>query len=151
MWSYRRGVDHVSEQPAAVIELDAALANAVAAMLQRRGCPARTVAGDDGHVVVVPRSRRSEALALVADAMEELAATVEPSQQAVATAPGDEEPRRPLLLPRLRGAGLAILLVPLLVVSLSAVSIPRRYAALLIVAAIVAIVALRTRADRDER
>jgi hypothetical protein len=144
-------VEHVSEHPAAVVELDASLADAVVGALRRRGCPAWTAEGDDGRVVLVPGSRREQALRLVADAMDELATSAidrrppptEPSED-------DDEPSRRMVLPRLRDAGIAILLVPLLIVTLSAISIPRDWAATVFIAGIVVIVALRARARRDD-
>lgn len=142
-------MEHRFAQPAAVVEVDKPLANAIVAALQRRGCPAWTIESNDGFVVLVPQGRRDEALRLVAAAMDELATSRDDRRPPAVEDGDDEEPERRLLLPRLRGAGIAILLVPLLVVALSAVNFPAQYAAVLMIAGMAAIVALRIRARRD--
>lgn len=147
---YGRGMEPRFARQAAVVEVDAPLADAIVATLRRRGCPAWTVEGDDGHVVFVPQGRRDEALRLVAAAMDDLAASHHDRRPSAIAGADDEEPGRRLLLPRLRGAGIAILLVPMLVVALSAVTLPARYAAVLVVAGVAGIVALRMRTRGDE-
>lgn len=142
-------MEHRFAHPAAVVEVDAPLADAIVALLRRRGCPAWTGERDDGSVVLVPQGRRDEALRLIAAAMDDLAASHDDRRPPAIGGAGDEEPGRRMLLPRLRGAGIAILLVPVLVVALSAVNIPAQYAAVLVVAGMAAIVALRIRARGD--
>lgn len=147
MWVYGRGMEHRSVDTAAVVEVDEPLATAVVAVLRRRGCPAWTVESDEGYVVLVPRDRREEALRLVAAAMDELAASRD-DRPPPPIEDGEEAGRR-LLLPRLRDSAIAILLVPLLVVALSAVNFPAQYAAAVVVAGIAAVVVLRIRARDD--
>lgn len=120
-------------------------------MLRRRGLSAWTVEGGEGHVVLVPRERRDEALQLVAASMDDLAARHDDrAPRAVEDPIDDDEPGRRLLLPRLRDGGIVILIVPLLVVALSAVNFPARYAALVVVVGIAIVFALRIRARGDE-
>lgn len=137
-------------RPEVVVEVNAPLADAIVAALRRRRCPAWTAESDGGYVVLVPQGRRDEALQLISAAMDDLAASHDDRRQPAIADADEEEPGRRLLLPRLRGAGIAILLVPMLVVALSAVHLSARYAAVLVVAGMAAIAALRIRARRDE-
>lgn len=159
--------DHV--QTADLGAFEPPTADAVVSVLRRRGCPAWAdpAAGGDS-LVRVPADRREEALALVAAHMEDIAAmsgSAEPGPSAVPPLPGGRpgstwdagdsddpsaEKPSPIVLEQLRrfGLGLAIVLAPLLVITLAAPSLPLRYALVVFVAGLVAVTYWRNRQDR---
>jgi hypothetical protein len=61
-----------------------------------------------------------------------------------------DEARRPLVLERFRSLGwLALVLVPLLVITLAQVAVSLRWAIVVLIGGLVLLVALRERADED--
>ena len=131
------------------------LAGAVVAVLVRAGVPA--VIGDpvpatDDVTVLVPASRRHEALFALAARMEQVHAEagrleaddpVGPGAEAAdRTVPGP--PERPLVLEQLRRFGVLVtVLVPLLVVALAAPGMPLWLAAAITVGAVAAVTGWR--------
>lgn len=143
---------------------DLPLAEAVVTVLEREGITT-ILAPHDGHEVEVrvPADRRDEALALLADRMEQIhqlvkeagAAAATPLPPTEGTAPDadddiDDETGRPIVMERLRrmSFGLVILLAPLLVISLSG-ALPIGYALALFILGLVGIVYWRNRQDED--
>jgi hypothetical protein len=145
---------------------DPPVAMAVVDALRRRGVPA-TAAADalaadpaagalpgEAAVLVAPE-RRDEALAVLAAAMEEIAAgardphggvDVDAREGAREGADDDADVPRPLLFERLRRfGGVALLLIPLLVLTLQVPPVSVRYAAVLLIGGLVVLVALRDR------
>jgi hypothetical protein len=141
-------------------DFDPPIADAVVTVLRRAGLPA-SVAGATGDeaTVVVPADRRAEAFAVLGRSMDavhsELAeARAVAVRRAPRTPPVDEygEEHRPLVFERLRQFGfLAVLLVPLLVVTLAQVRLPAVYMAVAVIAGVVALTAWRNgRRDRSD-
>lgn len=139
---------------------DLALAEAVVTVLEQEGITT-IVAPHDGQEVEVrvPADRRDEALALLADRMEQIhqlvndagAATATPLSLTDGTAPDtDDETGPPIVMERLRrmSFGLVILLAPLLVISLSG-ALPIGYALALFIIGLVGIVYWRNHQDDD--
>jgi hypothetical protein len=141
---------------------DPPVAMAVVDALRRRGVPA-TAAADalaadpaagalpgEAAVLVAPE-RRDEALAVLAAAMEEIAAGARDPHGGVDVdaregADDDADVPRPLLFERLRRfGGVALLLIPLLVLTLQVPPVSVRYAAVLLIGGLVVLVALRDR------
>lgn len=152
------------EATAQLATFEPPLAEAVAAVLRREGVPATCQPADHGEVeVVVPASRRAEALSLLADGMEairELAhgsdgedGTAGPGPGGRATSTGwhetsePEEEGRPIVMERLRraGFGLAALLVPLLAVTAAGRGLPVGYTLVVFVGGLVALTWWRNR------
>lgn len=142
---------------------DLPLAEAVVTVLEQEGI-ATIVAPLDGQEVEVrvPADRRDEALALLADRMEQIHALVQGAGAATATPlpltdgptrttdDHDDETGPPIVMERLRrmSFGLVILLAPLLVISLSG-ALPLGYALALFILGLVAIVYWRNHQDDD--
>ncbi|HVL99076.1 MAG TPA: hypothetical protein VM324_07275 [Egibacteraceae bacterium] len=139
---------------------DPSLAEAVATVLRRQGVPAVTGPApgpgpDDDVEVRVPPERRDEALGLLAGHMEEIRAIVHAGNSVTATplplVEGDaEQVGTPLVMSRVRsmGLGVAVLLVPLLVVTLAQTGLPVGYAIAVFFVGLVAVVYWRNRDDR---
>jgi hypothetical protein len=124
----------------------APLALAVVEILREGGIPA-WAQDPSGHrsgelAVRVPEGLRAEALAMVANRMEEIhgaAGAAPPTGE-------DDEASRPIILERFRRLGfLALLLAPLLVVTLASPRLPRPLALVVLVGGMVAILAWRNR------
>lgn len=140
---------------------DLPLAEAVVTVLEQEGI-ATIVAPHDGQEVEVrvPADRRDEALALLADRMEQIHQLVKDAGAATATPlpltdgpepdTDDDETGPPIVMERLRrmSFGLVILLAPLLVISLSG-ALPIGYALALFILGLVGIVYWRNRQDED--
>lgn len=141
---------------------DLPLAEAVVTVLEQEGI-ATIVAPHDGQEVevLVPAERRDEALALLADRMEQIHQLVKDAGAATATSlpltdrtvpdtTDDDETGPPIVMERLRrmSFGLVILLAPLLVISLSG-ALPIGYALALFILGLVGIVYWRNRQDED--
>lgn len=138
---------------------DPPLAEAVVTILHAEGIPTSVEPLDHHEVEVrVPAARRDEALALLADRMEQIHELVARAGSVTATPlpltdhAGDAEEDGsggPIVLERLRrmGLGVAVLLAPLLVITLSGVNFPLGYALALFVVGLVAVVYWR---NRDE-
>lgn len=135
---------------------DPPLAEAVLAVLSGAGFEASLEPLDHDEVEVrVPAARRAEALALLADRMEEIHDRVaEPGTTTVTPVPPtdrydrtDDEDGPPIFLERLRrmSLGVVVLLAPLLVISLAGVNLPIGYALALFVVGLVAVVYWRNR------
>lgn len=135
---------------------DPPLAEAVLAVLSGAGFEASLEPLDHDEVEVrVPAARRAEALALLADRMEEIHDLVaEPGTTTVTPVPltdrydrTDDEDGPPIFLERLRrmSLGVVVLLAPLLVISLAGVNLPIGYALALFVVGLVAVVYWRNR------
>lgn len=141
---------------------DPPLADAVVTVLRGEGVPARTepldgpAAGPPGEVEVrVPSDRREEALGLLAGRMEEIRALVHAAGAVTATPlplddGGGEDSGPPLVMVRVRrmGLGVAVLLVPLLVITLAQTGLPVGYALAVFVIGLVVVVYWRNRDDR---
>lgn len=135
---------------------DPPLAEAVLTVLSGAGFEATLEPlGHDEVEVRVPAARRAEALAVLADRMEEIHDLVaEPGTATVTPVPltdrydqTDDEDGPPIFLERLRrmSLGVVVLLAPLLVISLSGVNLPIGYALALFVVGLVAVVYWRNR------
>ncbi|HWB72363.1 MAG TPA: hypothetical protein VG452_09090 [Egibacteraceae bacterium] len=139
-------------EPRDAVELDAfapALAQAVEAVLRREGLPARTQAAAGDWAVLVPDGRRDEAFALLARHMDEVQALAR-GQPAPPAADPDDADGPPIVMERLRRMGfLALLLAPLLVVTLASAGMPLRYALALFLLGVVVVAAWRDRAAGD--
>lgn len=140
---------------------DLPLAEAVVTVLEHEGI-ATIIAPLDGQEVEVrvPADRRAEALALLADRMEQIHELVQEAGAATATSlpltdrstrtDEPDETGPPIVMERLRrmSFGLVMLLAPLLVISLSG-ALPLGYALALFILGLVAIVYWRNRQDED--
>lgn len=134
-----------------------ALAEAVVTVLQRHGISSAVEPLDHEDVEVrVPAARRDEALALLADHMEQIhelvgrAGTVTATPVPVTDPQAHEEDEgtgAPIVMDRLRrmSLGLVVLLAPLLVITLAGVNLPIGYALALFVGGLVAVVYWRSR------
>jgi hypothetical protein len=142
-------------------DFDPPIAEAVVTVLRRAGLPAAVgEATDEEATVVVPADRREEAFAVLGRSMDAVHSELaEARAVAVRRAPQPpeldeygEEYGRPLVFERLRQFGfLAVLLVPLLVVTLAQVRLPAVYMAVAVIAGVVALTAWRNgRLDRSE-
>lgn len=124
---------------------DRVVAAAVELVLGRAGIPARL--GDEGGPevdVLVPEVHRDRALEILAAQMEQINALsrepVSPPEE------HDEDHERPLVMDRFRSLGvLALVLAPLLVVTLAVPALPRGLAIAVFLGGMVAVVALRDR------
>jgi hypothetical protein len=144
---------------ASLATFDPPLAQAVVMVLRREGVVSRVQSSPGGEAeVLVPATRREEALSLLAAHMEDLhelarseaVVPLEPPEAAPAEPEDDDEgPTRPIVMERLRrsGLGIAAVLVPLLVITLAAPDLPLRYALLVFVGGLVAITAWRRRSE----
>ena len=139
---------------------DPRLASAVVAVLRRVGIPAVVEPLDHDEVEVrVPAARREEALAVLAGRMEEVQRLAgETSADGHGhprgdqpAAEGDEDPEAgpAIVMERLRrmGLGIAVVLTPLLIITLAGGQLPMGYALALFVLGLVAVVYWRHRAD----
>lgn len=137
---------------------DQPLAEAVVTVLRRQGVPATAEPRDDAEAEVrVPAARRDEALGLLATHMEQVRELVQgatPDDSTTTTPlpladPDDDESGRPMVMERLRrmGLGLAAVLAPLLVITLAEPNLPIRYALLVFLAGLVAVVYWRNRRE----
>ncbi|MDP8971429.1 MAG: hypothetical protein M3N52_13210 [Actinomycetota bacterium] len=136
-------------EPRDPVELDTfppALARAVEAILRREGVAARTEATPGDWSVLVPDRRREEAFALLARHMDEVQALAagHPAPPAFDAGGGEDPPT--IVMERLRRLGfLALVLAPLLVVTLSAAGMPLGYALGLFLLGVVVVAAWRDR------
>jgi hypothetical protein len=154
----------VPEHPDTTVLLatfDPSVALAVVDVLRRRGVRAWAVADAasdpssgalPGEAAVrVPEERREDALRVLADAMEEIAAgrwaqDADGFEAPVWTEDPHEDVPRPLVLERLRRfGGVGLLLVPLLILTLQLPPFDLRYGVLLLVGTMIVLVALRDR------
>lgn len=147
---------------------DPPLAQAVVTVLRRAGVPAATEPLDHGEAEVrVPSARRDEALDILTRDMEQVRElvgtqddrgrrTVDAGGDTDGTArtlpldaPPDDDSGRPIVMERLRrmGMGLAVILAPLLIITLSGPNLPMGYALALFVAGLVAVVYWRSRQE----
>lgn len=139
---------------------DAPLADAVVTVLRREGVPAAARPLGDGEVEVrVPAARRDEALALLADRMEDVRAEVHGGDGSAPTSlplvdgeSAEDESGPPLVMDRLRrmGLGVVIVLAPLLVITLAQPNLPVGYALALFVVGLVAVVFWVNRGEQDD-
>jgi hypothetical protein len=133
---------------------DPLLAEAVTAVLLQAGVPAALGEPAGGErTVLVPRSRREEALAMLAARMDEVQALATTGAglpdhgRAVAAYDdlGDAEDDRPLVLDRFRSFGwVAVALVPLLIISLANIRLPSGILLVLVIGSVVILSAWRT-------
>lgn len=136
---------------------DPALAEAVVAVLRREGVSAVAEPDGNGQVEVrVPAAHREQALTVLAARMEavhELArsGTAAGAAPAASAAP-DEDDGPPIVMERFRrmGFGIAVVLAPLLIVTLGG-ALPLGYAVGLFVLGLVAVVYWRRRSEDDEQ
>jgi hypothetical protein len=143
--------------PVPLADLDPPVARAVVAVLTRAGLPAAVAVHGaaapiaDELTVVVPESRREEALATMAASMEDIRAELDHVRPSRVAEEDDQDEGRPLLFERLRSLGfLPVLLVPLLVVTLSQTRLAPVYAIAIIVGGGLVLVAWRDgRRKRD--
>lgn len=136
---------------------DPPVAEAVVAVLRRERVPATVEPLDHAEAEVrVPAARRDEALALLATHMEAIRELVEDATDGDTTtttslplAEPDDETGRPIVMERFRrmGLGIAVVLAPLLVITLAAPDLPIGYALLLFLAGLVAVVYWRNRQE----
>jgi hypothetical protein len=162
----------LSAEAVPLAEFDPPIARAVVTVLRRAGLPAAV--GDtnaEEATVVVPADRREEAFAVLSRSMDDVQAEVAGSRTVTVRRRDaerrdggrmdagradadvdDDEYGPPLLFERLRQFGfLAVLLVPLLVVTLAQVRLPGIYMAVAVIAGVVALTAWRNgRMDRSE-
>lgn len=134
---------------------DPPVARAVAAVLEREGMSATVEPLDHGEAEVrVATERRDEALVLLARHMErvhELAAKQHVDAVTATPLPldpsPDDEDSRPIVMERLRrmGLGIAVVLAPLLIITLAGPDLPIGYALVLFLAGLVAVVYWRNR------
>lgn len=136
------------DRPATVplVAFSPGLARAVVAVLARAGVPAWTAEQAHETEVIVPADRREEAFAVLAAHMEQIHAEAadEPGDATeVDDEPGDPPP---LVMERFRNMGLlALVLVPLLVITLAAPGMPLGVAIVVYVGAIAVLTAWRER------
>jgi hypothetical protein len=158
-------MDQNPQQSGVTVPLDTfrpEVAGAVVTVLRRHGVAAwmRATGGslpglDDGEaVVLVERGRRDDAVQLLVAHMEEVgeaaAAEPRPLRHRRMTAPRhpmEDEPGPPIVMERFRRMGLAVavVLAPLLVVTLATPRLPRGYVVLVFLAGLVALVWWRDR------
>lgn len=135
---------------------DPRVARAVVTVLRREGVPATVEPLDHGEAEVrVSSGRREEALALLARHMEQVhelageqdAGTVTATSMPLDSAAEDDETGPPIVMERLRrlGLGVALVLAPLLVITLSGTDLPMGYALALFVMGLAAVVYWRNR------
>lgn len=137
---------------------DPPLAEAVATILGREGVPATVEPLDHAEAEVrVPAARRDEALALLATHMEAVRELLDGAGASDTTtttslplADPDDETGRPMVMERFRrmGLGVAVVLAPLLAITLAARDLPIGYALLIFLAGLVAVVYWRNREER---
>lgn len=137
---------------------DPPLASAVVAVLRGMGISAAVEPLDHDEVEVrVQAARREEALAVLASRMEEVQRLAQASlagggSPATEQQPaGDAEAEPPIVMERLRrmGLGIAVVLTPLLIITLAGGPLPIGYALALFILGLVAVVYWRHRADED--
>lgn len=135
---------------------DPPVARAVAMVLRREGVPATVESLDHGEAEVrVSPDRRDEALALLARHMEQVHELAADEHAGAATATPlpldtqfeDDDAGPPIVMERLRrmGLGLALVLAPLLIITLSGADLPMGYAVGLFVVGLAAVVYWRNR------
>lgn len=150
------------DQPTPVADFPPDLADAVVATLRAHGMSAEVVERGEGVEVVVPATRRDEALSLMAAQMDEIRDRLtEGAQDPLPAAPepqaSDDDADaggspQPLATERLRRLWLVpVVLVPLLALLglLGSGSVPANFAVLVLIGGMVVVVALRQR--RRER
>lgn len=150
------------ETSAQLATFDPPLASAVVAVLRRVGISATVEPLDHDEVEVrVPAARREEALAALASRMEEVQRLARATSGNGHSGPGEQEPvgeadegedgGPAIVMERLRrmGLGIAVVLTPLLVITLVGRQLPIGYALALFVLGLVTVVYWRNRAEDD--
>ena len=128
-------------------EFPPTLAAAVVTVLRRAGVPATLgdpVAGTSDVSVLVPGDRRGDALTALAIRMEEVREEAEAESGSGARAEDDAEEPAPLVMERLRNLGVvAMVLTPLLIITLAAPGMPMWLAIVIYIGVLAVVVALR--------